>query len=144
MTAAFLLDSWAVLAYLKKESPADERVVALLGEAREGTVHLFISIINLGEIYYSVGRLRGLNFAEQVLADLRLLPIEILPVDEAAVFAAARWKMQYPLAYADAFAAAAAEQCQAVLLTGDPELLVLKDKIKIEKLGRNEPPIYFR
>jgi predicted nucleic acid-binding protein len=82
--------------------------------------------------------LRGLNFAEQVLADLRLLPIEVIPVDKVAVFTAARWKMQYLLAYADAFAAAAAEQSQAVLLTGDPELLALKDKIKLEKLGRDE------
>jgi predicted nucleic acid-binding protein len=89
-------------------------------------------------VYYSVGRLRGADYAEQVLADLRLLPIEILPVDEGTVFAAARWKMQYPLAYADAFAAAAAAQYRAVLVTGDPELLALKDKIKIERLGRNE------
>jgi ribonuclease VapC len=138
MTATFLLDSWAVLAYLKKESPADNRVIALLEQAREGAARLLISIINLGEVYYSMGRLRGVDFAEDVLADLRLLPVEILSVDEAAVFAAARWKMQYPLAYADAFAAAAAEQYHAILITGDPELLALKDKIKIERLSRNE------
>ena len=136
MTATYLLDSWAVLAYLKCESPADERVIALLEQAREGTARLFISMINLGEVYYSVGRLRGADFAEQILAELRLLPIEILPVDEAAVFAAARWKMRYPLSYADAFAAAAAEQHRATLLTGDPELLALTDKLKIENVRK--------
>jgi ribonuclease VapC len=137
VTAIFLLDSWAVLAYLKRESPADNRVITLLEQAREGTARLLISIINLGEVYYTIGRLRGEDFAEQILSELRLLPLEILPIDEADVFAAARWKMQDPLAYADAFAAAAAEKYQAVLVTGDPELLALKDKIEIEKLGRS-------
>ena len=137
MTAIFLLDSWAVLAYLKRESPADNRVITLLEQAREGTARLLISIINLGEVYYTVGRLKGEDFAQQVLAEFRLLPVEVLQVDEADVFTAARWKMQYPLAYADAFAAAAAEKYQAVLVTGDPELLALKEKIEIEKLGRS-------
>ncbi len=138
MTATFLLDSWAVLAYLKNESPADHRVLTLLKQARDGTAHLLISVINLGEVYYIVGRSRGEDTAEQILTDMRLLPLEILPVEETDVFAAARWKMKFPLAYADAFAAAIAEKHQAVLVTGDPELLALEDKIKIEKLDRNE------
>ena len=137
MTSIFLLDSWAILAYLKEESPADKRVIELLGQAREGTIKLFISIINLGEVYYIVGRIRGEDFAEQTLDDLRLLPIEILPVNETAVFAAARWKMRYPLSYADAFAAAAAEEYQATLLTGDPELLALTNVLKIETLQKD-------
>lgn len=137
MTATYLLDSWAVLAYLKQESPADNRVIMLLDQACQGTVRLLISVINLGEVYYTVGRLKGEDFAEQVLAEFRLLPVEVLQVDEADVFTAARWKMQYPLAYADAFAAGTAEKYKAVLVTGDPELLALKDKIEIEKLGRS-------
>jgi ribonuclease VapC len=136
MTSTFLLDSWAILAYLKQESPADKRVIDLLEQAREGTTKLLISIVNLGEVFYIVGRIRGEDFAEQVLVSLRLLPIEILPVNEAAVFAAARWKMRYPLSYADAFAAAAAEEYQVTLLTGDPELLALMDVLKIETLQR--------
>jgi len=39
-----------------------------------------------------------------------------------------------PLSYADAFAAAAAEGYKAILLTGDPELLALADKLQIETL----------
>ena len=137
MTAIFLLDSWAVLAYLKKESPADLRVLELLEYASQGSVRLFLSVINLGEIYYSVGRVRGEAFAERVLAELRLLPLEILPADDETVLAAARWKMKYPISYADAFAAATAEQAQATLVTGDPELVTLNKILKIEALQRN-------
>lgn len=133
----YLLDSWAVLAFLKQESPADGRIIMLLEQAHQGTVRLLISVINLGEVYYNVGRLRGEDFAKKVLVELRLLPFEILLVEEEDVFAAARWKIQYPLAYADAFAVAAAEKYQAVLVTGDPELLALNEKIAIEKLDRN-------
>lgn len=134
MIETFLFDSWAVRAYLKQESPADSRVISLLEQAAQGKARLFISIINLCEVYYNVGRLRGEGFARQVLAELQLLPLEILPADEAAVFATARWKMRYPLSYADAFAAAATEQHRATLLTGDSELLSLVGTLKIDAL----------
>jgi ribonuclease VapC len=136
MTAAFLLDSWAVLAYLKKEPPADLRIKALLEQARQGTIRLFISVINLGEVYYNVGRLRGEASAEYILAEFKLLPVEILPADEGTVFAAARWKMKYPISYADAFAAATAEQRDATLVTGNPELVALKGQLKVDVLQR--------
>lgn len=136
MIKTFLLDSWAVLAYMKKEFPADARVLALMEQARQGNAKILISVINLGEVYYSVGRVRGESFAEQVLDEIRLLPIEILPASDDTVFAAARWKIKYPLSYADAFAATSAEQNKAILLTGDPELLALKDILQIEALGR--------
>jgi len=136
MIKTFLLDSWAVLAYLKKESPADARILDLLRQARQGTAKLLLSVINLGEVFYSIGRVRGVDFAEYVLDEIRSLPIEILPADESTVFAAARWKMKYPLSYADAFAATSAEQHKAILLTGDPELFALKDKLEIEVLSR--------
>ena len=80
MTTTYLLDSWAVLAFLKQESPADNRVIMLLEQAHLGTVRLLLSVINLGEVYYTVGRLRGEDFANKVLVELQLLPVEFLQV----------------------------------------------------------------
>ena len=137
MSVKYLLDSWAVLAYLKKESPADLRVLGLLEKARDGEVQLFLSVINLGEIYYIVGRARGEETAQYILDEIKKLPIEILQIEEKDVLAAAAWKMKPPMAYADAFAAAAAQELQAILLTGDPELLALRDLIEIEILERS-------
>ncbi|MEW6406043.1 MAG: type II toxin-antitoxin system VapC family toxin, partial [Chloroflexota bacterium] len=136
MTEIFLLDSWAVLAYLKKESPVDSRVRALLKQASLGTTRLLLSVINLGEVYYRVGRVRGERFAEDILAELRSMPIEIMPADETSVIAAARWKMKHPISYADAFAAATSVACKATLVTGDPELVALAGELKIERLER--------
>lgn len=70
------------------------------------------------------------------MKDLYLLPIEIVSADDDTVLEAARLKMKHVLSYADAFAAVTAQQKDAILLTGDPELLALKRSMKIEKLQR--------
>jgi len=137
MAEAYVLDAWAVMAFLQKKQPAATRVRALLLEAQNGTARLFISLINLGEVYYSIGKGQGQKTADETLAQLRLLPIEILPADNESVLAAARLKMKYALSYADAFAAQCAQQLGAVLVTGDPELIALKSKVKLEKLRRD-------
>jgi ribonuclease VapC len=49
---------------------------------------------------------------------------------------AAHIKAEYPLAYADAFAAALAMNKGATLVTGDPEFEVLKNRLPIQWLGQ--------
>lgn len=113
-----VLDSWAVLRLLEGVDPAASRVEALL----EGDDSPVMSWINLGEVAYVVERVHGADEADRVVRDLRPL----LRLDDATqdrVLAAARIKATYLLAYADAFAAATALAHDAVLLTGDPELL---------------------
>jgi predicted nucleic acid-binding protein len=138
MSNTFVVDSWALLAYLQGEEPAASRVREVIENAQEGTAHLFISIINLGEVYYRVGKVRNAKEAESVLADLRLLPMEILSADDDIVLSAARLKMNYAISYADAFAAVTAIQKNAILLTGDPELIGMKKIVSIEKLVRSK------
>jgi predicted nucleic acid-binding protein len=136
MSSDFVLDAWAVIAFLQGEEPAASRVRKLIEGAQEGTARLFISIVNIGEVYYRIGRLRNPKEADSVLKDLSLLPIEIISADDDTVLAAARLKMTHVLSYADAFAAVTAQQKDAILLTGDPELLALKRLVKIEKLQK--------
>ena len=50
----------------------------------------------------------------------------------ALTILAAKFKAQYPIAYADCFAAALAFQRKAVVVTGDPEFRKLSDRISIE------------
>jgi uncharacterized protein len=133
----FLLDSWALLSFLNLEEPAASRVGEVLKAATNGDVQLFMSLINLGEVYYGTGRKHGRHAAENVLSYIEDLPIRFHPVSKRHVFAAAQFKMNYRIAYADAFAAAAAVELDAVLLTGDPELFALDGEIKIERLSRS-------
>lgn len=138
MSESFALDAWALLAYLQGEEPAASRVREAIESAQEGTVRLFISIINLGEVYYRVGKIKNAKEAESTLTDLRLLPITILSATDETVLAAARLKMTHSISYADAFAAVTAMQKDAALLTGDPELLNLKKLVRIAKLHRTK------
>jgi predicted nucleic acid-binding protein len=129
-----VLDAWAVLAFLQGEEPAAARVKSLLEEAEAGAIDLFISIINLGEVVYRIGKVHGEREALATLADLRRLTLTVVPADEDAVWAAVRFKTRHAISYADAFAAATAEALDAVLVTGDPELVQLGDHTRLEML----------
>ncbi|MGD9050031.1 MAG: type II toxin-antitoxin system VapC family toxin [Anaerolineae bacterium] len=139
MKNPYVLDAWAVLALLQKEEPAASRVSHLLKDALSGDSDLAISIINLGEVIYRIGKVKGEAEALETLAQLRQLPLEIVPATEEAVLAAVLYKMRHAISYADAFAAATADHLSAILVTGDPELVQLEGEIQIEKLARTEP-----
>lgn len=132
------LDSWAILAFLRREIPAGQRVRELLQTAtQEPEDTLFLSIINLGEVYYIVGRAKDLQEAEETIAEIRRLPLTVVPVDDQQVMAAAKLKARFTISYADAFALATAVQLDAPLVTGDPELTALADTFPIEILTRH-------
>lgn len=108
MKPRFVLDAWAILALLQKEEPAASRVKGLLEEARRGNIELFISVINLGEVVYRIGKVKGEKEANETLDEIRRLSLTVVPASEEEVFTAAGFKMRYAISYADAFAAATA------------------------------------
>ena len=133
-TTIYILDSFALLAYLGGEA-GEGRVKEILRETSRGNNRTLMSLINLGEVVYITERERGLAKAQEVLAIIEQLPIEILSVDRQVVLGAAHVKANYPVAYADAFAITAAQANNGVLVTGDPEFETVKDDIRIERIG---------
>lgn len=136
MNQHYLLDSWAILTLLNKENPAAARVEELLRLASDGQIQLTLSVINLGELLYIFGRKHSPSAADKLLSYLKQLPIHILSANEDRVLAAARFKMTHTISYAHAFAAASAIELQAILVTGDPELLSLAQELELEALKR--------
>jgi ribonuclease VapC len=118
--SAYVLDSFALLAYLEGEE-GRERVRSILEGVSERRHAVYLSLINLGEVLYITERERGLVEAQRVLAAVDQLPLEIVAVSRATVLAAAHIKARFPIAYADAFAVATAQDRGAVVMTGDPE-----------------------
>jgi predicted nucleic acid-binding protein len=129
----YVRDSFALLAHFQEER-GNLRVLELLEEAQQGNCRLLLSLVNLGEVCYLVERRRGLPEVHRVLAAIDSLPIEIFPADRDSVLAAAHLKALYPIAFADAFAAAAAQSQAGVLLSGDPEFKTLVATIPIKWL----------
>lgn len=133
----YALDAWAIMALIEKEEPAASEVRSLIKQVEsERQVNLSISVVNIGEVYYTVFRRKGETSAEQVLLLLRRLPVTWVSADDERVLKAAGLKAQYRISYADAFAVALALELDATLVTGDPELLNLATLLKLQSLVR--------
>jgi len=130
----FVLDSWALLSYLQKEKPASDEVKTLLEAAFDGEAILYISKLNLGEVYYIIARRRDREYAAAVLEDIDSLPLNKIEMNNEIFWEAMEFKVDYPLALADAFAAATATNMEAKLVTGDPELVSIEE-ISVKKLN---------
>lgn len=125
MTAC--LDSWAVLRWLEGVEPAAARVDDALAE---GPV---MSWINLGEVFSVTLRAAGPERAGAVIRDLRVRVL-LDQASPARVLEAATITASHPVAFADAFAVATAQAHDAVLLTGDPEILDAAAGWRVEDL----------
>lgn len=110
-----VLDSWALLAYLKDEPAAAQIESAWLSEGAA------ICSINLGEVLYI--RIRG-GDEDSATTDIDSIRkhLDVLEPDWALLSKAARIKSRGGLAYADAFCIATALHLDAPLWTGDPEI----------------------
>ncbi|MDP3880197.1 MAG: type II toxin-antitoxin system VapC family toxin [Dehalococcoidales bacterium] len=134
----YVLDSYALLAYLEAE-PGSDRIRELLEAAKDRKCHLCMCVVNMGEVMYIVERERGLPKAQETLGRIDELPIEIVNVDRPLTLAAAHLKTDYPIAYADCFAAALSQLKDATLVTGDPEFNKIKPdfNVRIEWLANH-------
>ncbi len=117
-----VLDSYALLASYRRE-PAGFTVEQML---RDATHQRWMSVVNLGEVYYRIAREDSLELAETTVSAILTQRIEFVDADRELALAAARIKARYPLSYADCFAAALAQQRDASVVTGDPEFAQLE------------------
>src|SRR5574342_566226 len=133
--SAAVVDAWAALAFLRKEGSADAAMRRYLKRADRGNVRLLMSLVNLGEVYYRMIQLAGVDEAGRRLRLFRRLPIEMVPVREPLALEAGRIKAQHRLSFADSFAVATARSEGCAVLTGDPEILALpRDVVRVVRL----------
>jgi predicted nucleic acid-binding protein len=120
-----VLDSWALLAYLKDE-PAAGRIEEVW--ISEGAA---ICTLNLGEALYMRIRERGEKAAVADIEKIRRRS-KVLSPDWALIRSAARVKAGGGLSYADAFCVATTLRLKAPLWTGDPEIVELAESLRCE------------
>jgi predicted nucleic acid-binding protein len=131
MKSGFLFDSYALLAFFQKEKGA-KIVYNILEKSRQQRIDRLICIINLGEIIYMTKKLFGDQKKLEILGRIHQLAFKVLPVPDELVYQAAEIKAEYPLSYADCFAAACALNHDATIVTGDPEFRHIEHLVKIE------------
>jgi predicted nucleic acid-binding protein len=114
------LDSWAMLEWMSGRQPGGERVGRLLSEAENGQIRLLMSAVNVGEVYYFLRRHHSAALAGSWRESSRTLPVSLEVPAFDDIWNAAELKSRFPIAYADAFAAALAQKHRCPLVTGDP------------------------
>jgi ribonuclease VapC len=130
---AYVLDTWAVIAYLEDE-PSGAQVEELIASAHEEQIPIYMSVVNVGEVWYTFAREISEEEADASVKALRDLRIQFEDADWTLTQEAARFKSKNKMSYADAFAAALAKTKKADLVTGDNEFKPLDGEIKISWL----------
>lgn len=128
--ATKVLDSYALMAFFQDEPGAD-MIRGLILKAEEDGVRLVMSVVNLGEVWYSIARTNSPEIADQYISEINGMAIEIVDADWELTRQAASFKANGNISYADCFAAALAKSHKAELITGDKEFKALEGEIKI-------------
>ena len=126
----FVLDSYAMLSFFQAEKGADE-VIRLLEQAAAGRAAACLSAVNLGEIFYITWRRLGREIAEEMVDDIKRLPVRVEEASLERILAAAEIKAEFPLSYADTFAAALGMELGMPVVTGDRQFMAVESLIRI-------------
>ena len=122
-----VFDSFALLAYLKREKGSDRIMGYLYSD------EVIVNAVNLGEVFYILARSHGIEKARYFVATiLPSLPLACVTNGCEDVLEAARIKAEYSLSYADCFAVATALKEDAPVVTGDPEFKKIEEIIKVD------------
>jgi predicted nucleic acid-binding protein len=112
-----VLDANALYRYLTG-GPGAEVVSRLFRDARDAGQSLRMSVVNWGEVYYTIARAMGFLETAKIMERVKMLPLAVLDADELTTTRAAKLKAGHGLPYADCFAAATAETGD-ILVTSD-------------------------
>ena len=137
MKRDYCLDTFALLAFLKGE-PGKDKVITLLNQAKEGEIRLFVNIVNLIELHYTILRDSGKSHADEAVVWIKNLPIEIVNVELEDIAQIGMVKANYPVSLGDAFCIATAISRNLTIVTGDPDFKEVKDLVFIEWLPQKK------
>ena len=118
------LDAFALMAWLQNEPGAGQVETFLQNAQMHEDQKCFVSLINLGEVYYQLFRKKGATRADSFWDEALRgeIPLTVVELTRKRVLEVSRLKARYPIALADAFAVQLALEMQAPLVTGDPEI----------------------
>lgn len=128
-----VLDSWAIMAYLEDE-PSAGKIGEILADSLSDESRLLMSVINAGEIWYTVARRRSEKEADDTIRWLKEMGVRLIDADWALTKIAAEFKAKGNISYADCYAAAVAKQNDGDLFTGDREFAQFERSINIKWL----------
>lgn len=130
-TKAFVLDSWAVIAFFEDE-PAGKKIADLIANAHEDGIPIYMTVVNVGEVWYITAREISEEVANNIVKELNDLKIKFVDANWEITQNAARFKSKNRMSYADCYAAALTRIKNGVLVTGDTEFNAIEAQIDIQ------------
>lgn len=125
-----VLDAYALMAFFHDEQ-GGEIVEDLLLRTQDGESAILLSVVNLGEIWYSIARTHSPETADRYIQEIKTMPIEVVDANWEVSRQAALYKARGGISYADCFAAALAKLHEAEVITGDKEFQILEDDVQV-------------
>jgi predicted nucleic acid-binding protein len=125
-----VLDASALMTFFL-DRPGAEKIEELLDRAAAGACELAMSVVNWGEVYYSVWRSEGETIAQNVAAEIAQLPIDLIPATYVLTKLAAELHARHKLPFADCFAAALSASRDVPVATSDTDFVRVQDHIQV-------------
>jgi predicted nucleic acid-binding protein len=115
----YVLDACALLALFNKEEGGD-KVNKLFKQAKSGEITLYMSVVNLIEVFYGIIRDEGLEKATEIQKKIDASPLEIVDTITPQIYhRASLLKGTNKMSIADAIGIATAESLDAAFVTSD-------------------------
>jgi predicted nucleic acid-binding protein len=125
-----VLDASALMTFFL-DRPGAETIEKLLDRAAAGACELAMSVVNWGEVYYSVWRSEGEAIAQNIAAEIAQLPIDLVPATYVLTKLSAELHARHKLPYADCFAASLAATRNAPVATADTDFARIENHIQV-------------
>ena len=110
----YVIDACALIAYFRKEE-GGEKLRQIFKE--DGNI-CYMHAVNIGEVYYDSLRYSDKEYAQQLLKDVKGLPIRIVwNLDENFIELLGEYKTTFSISYADAFVLVLAKRENATIVT---------------------------
>jgi ribonuclease VapC len=129
----YLLDTTALLAFIEDEKGADE-VEKVLREAYINKARVLASFMSIMEGYHCLLKKGNEEGARDFYLYMKVLPVEIIGVDEKLIIKAGEIKTNFPLTTAESWVVASAMEYKAILVHKEPSYEVLSSLIPMVTL----------
>jgi len=126
----YVLDTCAMLAYLNNEN-GSALIEEMLKKAQKRDAVIFLTSMDLAEIYHIVLKEEGRDKALKTMVLVRNLPIESVGLDEQLLMAAGEIRVQCPLSLGDALVVAVAKAKGAKIVTGDRDFKSVEKEVEV-------------
>lgn len=124
-----IFDTASILAWLQDEWDKQvEKIDELIREGKEEG-RLYMSMINVGELYLKIGQKEGKAKAKEYVSDLQQLPINMVRVSNELIYGAFDVKFNHAIALADAFTVSTSKKLQGTIVAADQDFLPFENVI---------------